>query len=208
MNYQALLLAALATTVTACGGETSSASSAQAASGQPASQAAAAGGLSAPSYVPYLRTYHDHYSDYGNSASYPLNSSINGDQVYWDIQADSETDASSLAAHIQFMADALDQGQIPRSWDKLFVLEAFLHEQISTTVTVDGTRVSIYKTAANACAYQLMTTHAAAVSAEFFATGDISADHSAAADAILAMDACADQREAAEAFIALNWQPR
>lgn len=171
-------------------------------------QESAGGTADSGSYITYLRSNHDHYSDYATTNPYPVQLTINGDQVYWDIQATSEADADILSTHIGFMGDALENGQIPRDWDKLFVLEAFLHEQIHTEVTVDGTRVTIYKTADNDCAYSLVKTHAAAVSNEFFATGDISTDHSGAADEILAQDACSSQRDAAYLFIEENWSPR
>ena len=158
--------------------------------------------------IKYLRENHDHYSHYSDTSSYPGELHINGDQVYWDIQANTEQDATILAGHIEFMGNALEEGNIPRAWDKLFVLEAFLHEQIHTEVEQEDTRVTIYKTGDNACAYELVKVHASAVSNEFFATGNISADHSSAADDILAMDICADQRDEAEAFIAEHWEPK
>ena len=101
-----------------------------------------------------------------------------------------------------------EMGSIPRAWDKLFVLEAFLHDQIHTEVEQKDTRITVYKTGDTECAYELVKVHASAVSNEFFATGDISADHSYAAEQILAMDICAAQREEAEAFIAEHWEPR
>lgn len=160
------------------------------------------------SYIPYLRSNHDHYSDYANASSHPLQIVINGDQVYWDIEAESETDASYLAKHIEFMVSALDKDKIPRAWDKLFVLEAFFNEQVTIEIIVDGLRVSIYKTATNSCAFELVKAHASAVSIEFFAQGDVSVDHSSAADDILAMEACSEQRNAAEAFVLEHWEPR
>ena len=158
--------------------------------------------------IKYLRENHDHYSHHGNIESYPVELHINGDQVYWDIEADTEQDAEILAGHIEFMGNVHDNGNIPRSWDKLFVLEAFLHDQIHTEVEQEDTRITVYKTGDTECAYELVKVHASAVSNEFFATGDISADHSYAADQILALDICSDQREDAEAFISEHWAPR
>ena len=160
------------------------------------------------SYINYLKTYHDQYSDFADASTQPLPQTINGDQIYWDIDAGSSQHAEALATHIGFMSDALYNNQIPRSWDKLFVLEAFLHEDIETVVETDGSRVTIYKTAATPCALMLIQTHASAVSEEFFATGDVSTDHSAATDTILSSAACDSERAAAESFIAANWQPR
>jgi hypothetical protein len=160
------------------------------------------------SYINYLKTNHDQYSDFAAASSQPLPQTINGDQIYWDINAGSPEHAAALATHIGFMSDALYNNQIPRSWDKLFVLEAFLHEDIETTVETDGNRVTIYKTAATPCALLLIQTHASAVSNEFFATGDVSTDHSAAADTILSSAVCDSERSAALTFIEANWQPR
>lgn len=159
------------------------------------------------SYINYLKTYHDQYSDFADASTQPLPQTINGDQIYWDIDAGSSQHAEALATHIGFMSDALYNNQIPRSWDKLFVLEAFLHEDIETVVETDGSRVTIYKTAATPCALMLIQTHASAVSEEFFATGDVSTDHSAAADTILSSAACDSERAAALTFIDANWQP-
>lgn len=158
--------------------------------------------------IKYLRENHDHYSHHGDIESYPVELHINGDQVYWDIEADTEQDAEILAGHIEFMMHVHEMGSIPRAWDKLFVLEAFLHDQIHTEVEQKDTRITVYKTGDTECAYELVKVHASAVSNEFFATGDISADHSYAAEQILSMDICAAQREEAEAFIAEHWEPR
>lgn len=165
-------------------------------------------GSESESYIPYLRKNHDHYSDYSNVGTYPIETVISGDQVYWDIQAKTDTDAAYLAKHIEFMSTVLNKDKIPHPWDKLFVLEAFFHDQITTEINIDGLRVSIYKTAANSCAFELVKAHANAVSVEFFAQGDTSVDHSSAADDILALEVCAEQRNDAEAFIAEHWEPR
>ena len=228
MKTKTLLISLMATALVSCGGEAS------AGKGNPQGNGSGAGNGSEPAVTPdttaettestetseveaessgganikYLRENHDHYSHYSDTSSYPVELHINGDQVYWDIQANTEQDATILAGHIEFMGNALEEGNIPRAWDKLFVLEAFLHEQIHTEVEQEDTRVTIYKTGDNACAYELVKVHASAVSNEFFATGDISADHSSTADDILAMDICADQRDEAEAFIAEHWEPK
>lgn len=218
MKTNTLLIGALASTLAACGGAESAhqpGSGALSLSGNGGGNSNSTGKSNSTEQtdagganIKYLRDNHDSYSHYGDTSSYPVELYINGDQVYWDIEADTEQDAKILAGHIEFMGNALDNDNIPRSWDKLFVLEAFLHDQIHTHVEQDDTRVTIYKTGDTECAYELVKVHASAVSNEFFATGDISADHSYAADQILALDICADQHEDAEAFIAEHWEPR
>lgn len=218
MKTNTLLIGALASTLAACGGAESAhqpGSGALSLSGNGGGNSNSTGKSNSTEQtdagganIKYLRDNHDSYSHYGDTSSYPVELYINGDQVYWDIEADTEKDAQILAGHIEFMSNALDNSHIPRRWDKLFVLEAFLHDQIHTDVKQDDTRVTINKTGDTECAYELIKVHASAVSNEFFATGDISADHSSSADQILALDICADQREEAEAFIAEHWAPR
>lgn len=106
------------------------------------------------------------------------------------------------------MGNALDSGNIPRNWDKLFVLEAAMHDWIHTEVSQDGQLVRIHKRADNDCAVALMRIHAQAVSEEFFASGDVSTDHSAAADSLLASAACAPWQATLTAEVEANWQPR
>lgn len=209
MKTSTLLISLMTTALMSCGGE----ASAEKANPQvnPAGNGNEKGTVSnhtGSANIRYLRQNHDNYSHYDDTSRYPVALHINGDQVYWDIEADTEKDAQILAGHIEFMSNALDNSHIPRRWDKLFVLEAFLHDQIHTDVKQDDTRVTINKTGDTECAYELIKVHASAVSNEFFATGDISADHSSSADQILALDICADQREEAEAFIAEHWAPR
>ncbi len=158
--------------------------------------------------IPYLRENHDRYSHYSDVSSYPVQMEINGDEIYWDILADSEEGAIKLAEHVEFMSGVLHRGKVPRNWDKLFVLEAYMHNGIDETVEQDGQRVTIYKTANNQCGYAVIRAHASAVSNDFFGAGDLTGDYSTVADDILAMDVCAEYREDAEAFIAEHWEPR
>ena len=209
MKTSILLISLMTMALMSCGGEASAEQANP--QGNPAGNGNEKGTVSnhvGSANIRYLRQNHDNYSHYDDTSRYPAELHVNGDQVYWDITADTEKDAQILAGHIEFMGNALDNNHIPRSWDKLFVFEAFLHDQIHTDVKQDDTRVTINKTGDTECAYELIKVHASAVSNEFFATGDISTDHSSSADQILALDICADQREEAEAFIAEHWAPR
>lgn len=222
MKTKTLILSGLASTLVACGGIDSPAPSSSMKNSASVSEATTESnavsdveqnsprgkGHGGGTNIPYLRDNHDHYSHYSDVSSYPVQMEINGDEVYWDILADSEEGAIKLAEHVEFMSGALHRGQVPRSWDKLFVLEAYMHDGIDEVIERDGQRVIIYKTADNECGYAVIRAHASAVSNDFFGAGDLSGDYSAVADEILSMDICAEYREGAEAFIAEQWEPR
>jgi hypothetical protein len=177
-------------------------------------QAAAAGARnsdtasSAGSLITYLTREHDGYALYSDVTADPAPEAINGNQIYWDIEAEDGTHAEKLGAHIRFMADALEQGAYPRNWDKFFVIDAAMHAYVHTDVSVDGRRVQILKEADNSCAYAVIKAHAEVVSSEFFATGDTSTDHSSVADAIIASAECSGFRDYLEAEVAEHWEPR
>ena len=146
------------------------------------------------SNIPYLKDNHASYRDTNNIAFEPYAIELNGDQLYWDIYAETEEQASTLKDHIEFMGDKLDQGAYPRSWDKLFILEAEMHAMIHTEITLNGQQVTINKTADNPCALLVMKTHAEAVSQEFFKNGDTSVDHASIADDIINSIECSEYK--------------
>ena len=160
------------------------------------------------SLITYMTREHDAYHHYSDVRLEPAFEAINGNQVYWDIEADDEAHADRLASHVEFMAAALESGAYPREWDKFFIIDAAMHAHVHTDVRVDGRRVQIVKEADNACAYSIILAHAGVVSSEFFATGDVSTDHSSVADEIIASVACADFRDYLEAEVAEHWEPR
>ena len=151
------------------------------------------------SQIGYLRNNHALFvADFVETAPHSLEWHING----------SKKGIDRLAAHVQFMKQKLMRGRVIRAWDKFFVLDAAVFPYYSTEMTRLGPQtLQITKQASHACAYEVIRAHAIVVKVEFFGEGMLGRDHSAIADAIIAMPACDDYREEIERFIDWYWMP-
>lgn len=170
------------------------------------------GTIGAPN-IGYLKWNHEDYTDPSNVGINPTFEMIGSDTIVWDIFVDagskSETtrSAKALVDHIHFMENKVESGRVVRSWDKLFVIEAAMHPYIDLHVeypSVDYSRIKITKTADNACAYEIIKTHATAVSTDFF-SGNINKNYSSYADSIMAMPVCYDYLDEMQTYIDRYW---
>ena len=154
--------------------------------------------------IGYLRTNHANYTEYGSTATPAPIKDANTLSLHWTIEAKSENDAKILADHITFMDGKLKEGENPRAFDKLFLMEAYMkyNNYYTTSVERTGTTVVVSKVATNACAYKVIAAHSDAVSGDFFARGDITQNYSATAETILASPACDTMRSDIETYIA------
>lgn len=126
----------------------------------------------------------------------------------WDIYAPYAA-IERLESHLRFMKSRLERGRVVRSWDKFFVLDAAVFHYYDMEITRTGEEaLKIEKWATNDCAYQVIRTHAYVVKTEFFELGDLSNDHSAIADVIIASPECDDYRDEIEYFIDQYWTPK
>ena len=157
--------------------------------------------------IPYLRQNHTNYSQDGANGITPAPLK-NADtlSLSWTIQADTQEDARILADHIRFMKSKLENGDTPRAWDQLFVLESFMkvNHYYTTEVEQNGNIVVVTKEAKNACAYAVISAHADAVSGDFFARGDTMQDHSNIAQSILNQPECDSLRQAMQRYLDSN----
>ena len=156
------------------------------------------------SNIGYLVSNHANYSENGSTATPAPVKNASTLSLTWTIDGKTETDAQMLAEHITFMDEKLKEGENPRAFDKLFLMEAYMkyNKYYTTSVERAGTTVVVSKNATNACAYNVIAAHSDAVSGDFFARGDITNDYSATAEAILADAACDAMRSDIETYIA------
>jgi len=160
------------------------------------------------SNIPYLQKNHANYAEYGSSATPAPTKDVNSKSINWTISAKTEYDAVQLADHIRFMVQKLQEGENPRAWDKLFLMEAYMkvNHHYTTDVENSGTTVVISKNATNSCAYDVIASHSDAVSGDFFGQGNITNDYSATAERILASDVCSSLRSDIETYISQRQQ--
>ncbi len=187
--------------LTGCGGGSDNGMGAGSGYGQ---QQGAGQGEGSGSNIGYLRTNHANYSEHGSAVTPAPVKDAGTLSLTWIIDGKTETDAQMLADHIAFMDGKLKEGENPRAFDKLFLMEAYMkyNKYYTTSVERAGTTVVVTKNATNACAYKVISAHSDAVSGDFFARGDITKDYSSIAEAILADTACDAMRSDIETYIA------
>ena len=178
-------------------------------SGNGESGYAQGGGEGSGSNIPYLRENHANYTEHGSTATPAPVKDTGTLSINWIISAKTETDATMLADHINFMKSKLEEGENPRAFDKLFLMEAYMkvNHYYTTSVEQSGTTVVISKVAKNSCAYKVISAHSDAVSGDFFAQGNITKDYSSVAEGILADSACDALRSDIETYIAERKKP-
>ncbi len=161
------------------------------------------------SYIQYLADNHAAYRQTGDTAAPAATFDDANFTLRWTITAQTPEQAKNLAAHIAFMEHAIETGQQPRSWDKLFLLDAYFGraQRIHATVTQVEQSVVIDKVATDACSYALMKTHAQGVHDPFFTQGKIQVNFSLLAEQVIASEACASERDALNAYIDQNLTP-
>jgi hypothetical protein len=157
------------------------------------------------SYISYLATNYAAYTETGTCNAPKASFDDTNMSVRWAITTQTTEQANNLKSHIEFMEQAILSGQNPRAWDKLFLMDAYMDQAhtYTTTVAVNGNTVEIDKIANNACAYELIKTHAQGVGGWFF-HGDIKVSFSNLADQIIALPACDAERDGLNAYIAAN----
>jgi hypothetical protein len=182
-----------------CGGGGSATPSAAAPGATAATQAPT------ESYIDYLAANYASYTTAGTSNSPVASFDDANMSVRWAIATQTTEQANNLKSHVIYMEQAILNGQNPRAWDKLFLMDAYMDQThtYTTTITVNGTEVIIDKVAKNACAYALIKTHAQGVGGWFF-HGDIQVSFSNLADQIIALPACDAERAGLNAYIAAN----
>lgn len=155
------------------------------------------------SNIPYLRDHHSEYKEHGSNMVPAGVKDANSRTINWTISADTLEGATKLKEHLAFMETRLQGDKNPRAWDKLFLMEAYMkyNGYYSTSVEQADTSVVVSKQANTACAYEIISAHADAVSGDFFGKGDIEVDYSARAENILASVACDTVRADAENYI-------
>lgn len=155
------------------------------------------------SNISYLQQNHSNYSDYGSSENPSPQKSVEAKSIDWTITALSNEDATKLVEHIKYMIGQLESGKNPRSFDKLFLMEAYMkvNHYYSTSVEKTGTTVIISKKANTSCAYDVISSHSDAVSGDFFGKGDINNDYSSIAEDILKSDSCVNEKSIIETYI-------
>ena len=159
------------------------------------------------SNIPYLKSNHANYSNHGSTSGFPTPTKDEAKKsIDWTISASTEDGATKLADHIQFMVNKLKNGDNPRAWDKLFLMEAYMktNHQYTTQIEQTGTTVTVSKVATTLCAYEVISAHADAVSGDFFAQGIINKDNSSKAESILADSVCLNEKAKIEAYILEN----
>jgi hypothetical protein len=197
----ALFLCAAVSLTTACGGGTSDA---PADNSPPASTTP----TSSESYINYLSTHYDGYVRTGTTENPVADYDDKNMSLRWTISGQTTEEAENLKKHIEFMVHALESGQNPRPWDKLFLMDAYMDQQHAyhTTVSLAGRDVVIDKVATEACAYQMLKTHAVGVSGKFF-EGDIKVSFTPLAEQLIASPVCDADRAGIEAYIDQHLEP-
>jgi len=162
------------------------------------------------SNIPYLKENHANYSEHGSTETPAPTKDASAKSINWTIAATTEEGAEQLAGHITFMDARLKEDKNPRSFDKLFLMEAYMkfNSFYTTSVERSGTNVVVSKNATTVCAYEVISSHSDAVSGDFFARGDTSNDYSAIAEGILANSACDSVRSDLTAYIAERQKQR
>ena len=162
------------------------------------------------SNIPYLRANHANYSEHGSAQTPVSVKDANAKSINWTITAGTEVAAVKLQEHLKFMEERLQNDKNPRGWDKLFLMEAYMkyNKYYTTTVERSGTTIVVSKNASTACAYEVISAHADAVSGDFFARGNIMIDYSAKAESILSSSACNDVRTSVERYIVSRQRSR
>jgi len=155
------------------------------------------------SNIPYLRDHHSEYKEHGGSMVPSGVKDANSMTINWTIAADTLEGATKLKEHLAFMEARLQEDKNPHAWDKLFLMEAYMkyNGYYTTSVEQANTSVVVSKQATTACAYEIISAHADAVSGDFFGKGDIKVDYSTRAESILASGACDAVRTDAENYI-------
>jgi len=163
------------------------------------------------SNISYLKTYHTNYSDI-NGAQIPLpTKNMDALSIQWYISANTTEDAIKLHDHISFMNQKLIDGENPRGWDKLFLLEAYMKtaHRYSTFVSIENdTNVLVTKAATDLCAYDIIAAHSDVVSHDFFGQGITNMDYSATAESIMNSRNCSLSKSEMESYITAHIKPR
>ena len=163
------------------------------------------------SNIGYLKKNHANYHQHGSTTLMPTpTKNASEKSIDWTISATTEEGATKLADHINFMLTKLKEGENPRGWDKLFLMEAYMkfNHYYTTTVEKTASDVVISKEANTTCAYDVISAHSDAVSGDFFGKGDIKVDYSTIAESILASTSCQTERTAIEAYIVTNQEDK
>ena len=128
---------------------------------------------------------------------------VNNKTITWIISASSKEGAIELVGHIQFMVKKLEEGNNPRAWDKLFLMEAYMkkNSHYNTKVERGGIDVIIIKEAYTSCSYEVLSAHSNLVAGDFFTRADVGQDYSAIAEAILASPSCVKEKIDIEHYI-------
>jgi len=155
------------------------------------------------SNIPYLRSNHNNYSNKGSSLNPAPTKNAVDKSINWSIDAKSVEDAKILEEHIKYMTSKLKEGETPRAFDRLYLMEAYMkqNKKYTTSITRNDKNVIIKKVANDTCAYDVISAHSDGVSGDFFGKGDIMNDYSSIADRILASSSCDGDRESITAFI-------
>jgi hypothetical protein len=155
------------------------------------------------SNIPYLRDNHANYSEHGSTQTPAPTKDANAKSINWTIAATTEEGASMLAGHITFMDAKLKEGENPRAFDKLFLMEAYMkfNGYYTTVVEQSATNVVVSKVANTTCGYDVISAHSDAVSGDFFGLGDLNNDYSSIAEGILASSSCDAVRTSVESYI-------
>jgi len=162
------------------------------------------------SNIPYLRQNHSSYSQSGSKMTPAPTKDASKLSLDWTIEANSEDGAKKLSDHINYMVNKLKNGETPRAWDKLFLMEAYMKQNhyYTTSVERDGKLVVISKVAKNRCAYDVISAHSDAVSGDFFGQGIINKDYSSIAEGILNSSECSSSKTSIESFISSHKMSR
>lgn len=162
------------------------------------------------SNIKYLKSNHSSYQDnqygkIGNRPPAPTQDDANT-KITWAIVADSLENAEKLEKHIKFMVNKLKDGETPRAFDRLFLMEAYMKQNhyYTTSIQRSGKEVTIVKAATNQCAYRVIKAHSSAVSGDFFGKGDIRQDYSSIADTILNSSECSSMKSSISNFISTH----
>ena len=165
------------------------------------------GGGEEGSNIQYLKSNHTSYTQSNNQKTPAPVKDDSALTISWIVSAKTEANAAKLFDHIKFMGDKLQQGEKPRAWDKLFLLEAYMKtsHRYTTELSREGTtNVLITKTATDRCAYQVISAHSDAVSGDFFARGVINVDYSPIAENIINSNERASSKTELEEYVRAN----
>ena len=156
------------------------------------------------SNIPYLKSNHTNYTQLNNSKTLAPQKNNTALTIQWVISSKTETDAIKLYDHINFMVMKLKEGENPRGWDKLFLLEAYMKTayRYSTSLSIEGTtNVLVTKTATDRCAYEVISAHSDVVKGDFFGKGVINIDYSSIAEDIINSSYCSSSKTDLEAYV-------